>query len=255
MKIITLNIWAGIVYDSLIDFVVRHRDTTDIFCFQEVFHTETDKKFINLNARANIHTELVSVLPDHNYFFSCAQEKLEPGSVPTDYHLEFGLDTFTKKGLEIVKGETFVFRHKNAVVNSDLRDMGRNIQYITFNYNDKEYSLINFHGLWNGQGKSDTQERLEQSRKVRACMDTLPGEKILCGDFNLLPDTQSIKILEEGMVNLITKNNVTNTRSSLYTKSLKFADYVLVSPGVNIKKFEVLQDVVSDHLPLMLEFE
>jgi len=41
---------------------------------------------------------------------------------------------------------------------------------------------------------------------------------------------------------------------SLNTKSEKFADYVFVSPEVTVKDFMVLQDQVSDHLPLWVEF-
>ncbi len=39
---------------------------------------------------------------------------------------------------------------------------------------------------------------------------------ILCGDFNLMPDTKSIEILETGMQNLVKNYNVTSTRSSFY---------------------------------------
>ena len=57
------------------------------------------------------------------------------------------------------------------------------------------------------------------------------------------------------MKNLIKEYKVTTTRSHFYTKEHKFADYILVSPEIEVKKFEVIQDVVSDHLPLMLEFD
>ncbi|MBP8994985.1 MAG: hypothetical protein KBG30_14410 [Bacteroidales bacterium] len=86
-------------------------------------------------------------------------------------------------------------------------------------------------------------------------MDNFNGAKILCGDFNVAPDTKSMEILETSMNNLVKEYKVTTTRSHLYTKEHKFADYILVSPEIKVKKFEVIQDVVSDHLPLMLEFD
>lgn len=57
------------------------------------------------------------------------------------------------------------------------------------------------------------------------------------------------------MHNLISEYNVTSTRSSLYTKEEKFADYTFISKGIAVQGFRVLQDVVSDHLPLLLEFD
>ncbi len=78
----------------------------------------------------------------------------------------------------------------------------------------------------------------------------------MCGDFNLLPDTQSIQILEDtGLRNLIKETGVTSTRTSHYTKPEKFADYAFVSKNLNIKEFKVLPDEVSDHSPLCLEIK
>jgi len=68
------------------------------------------------------------------------------------------------------------------------------------------------------------------------------------------PDTESMAILETSMRNLIKENWVDSTRSHLHKGETKFADYVMVSPGVKIERFEVMQDTVSDHLPLFLEF-
>ena len=68
-------------------------------------------------------------------------------------------------------------------------------------------------------------------------------------------DTESMKVLEKGMRNLVKDYGVTSTRSHFYKKRGKFADYILVSPEVEVKDFKVLQESVSDHLPLYLEFD
>jgi endonuclease/exonuclease/phosphatase family metal-dependent hydrolase len=54
--------------------------------------------------------------------------------------------------------------------------------------------------------------------------------------------------------NLVAEFGVASTRTSLYTRPEKFADYVFVSAGVEVRGFRVLPDEVSDHAPLMLEF-
>ena len=56
------------------------------------------------------------------------------------------------------------------------------------------------------------------------------------------------------MRNLIADYHVTSTRSQLYKKDIKFADYILTSPGIKVKDFKVLPDEVSDHLALELDF-
>jgi endonuclease/exonuclease/phosphatase family metal-dependent hydrolase len=57
------------------------------------------------------------------------------------------------------------------------------------------------------------------------------------------------------MMNLIKKYKIKTTRSSFTpAEKGKFADYIFTSSEVNVHKFKVLKAEVSDHLPLLLEF-
>ena len=58
-----------------------------------------------------------------------------------------------------------------------------------------------------------------------------------------------------GLRNLVAEFGVTSTRTSLYTRPEPFADYVFVSDGIHVRDFRVLTDEVSDHAPLLLEFD
>ena len=55
------------------------------------------------------------------------------------------------------------------------------------------------------------------------------------------------------MRNLIKEFGVTSTRTSFYTKPVKFADYVFVSKDINLKNLKILPHEVSDHTPLLIE--
>ena len=58
------------------------------------------------------------------------------------------------------------------------------------------------------------------------------------------------------MRNLIKESGVTATRPERYFPYPdKFCDYILVDRDIAVKDFRVLQDEVSDHLPLVLDFE
>ena len=131
----------------------------------------------------------------------------------------------------------------------------RNLQYVTVEGASGPFSVVNFHGLWNGRGKGDSDERIEQSRKI---LEFLAGRRepfVLCGDFNLLPGTESLRMIEAaGLRNLVAEFGVRSTRTSLYARREKFADYVFVSEGIEVRDFRVLPDEVSDHAPLLVEF-
>ena len=59
---------------------------------------------------------------------------------------------------------------------------------------------------------------------------------------------------EAGLRNLVSEFGVLSTRTRLYARPERFADYVFVSPGIDVQNFGVLPDEVSDHAPLALEF-
>ncbi len=242
MKIITLNIWGGRVYEPLIKFLEDNKNI-DVFCFQEVYHEANGKEVLYTDASLDIFKKIKDVLPEYNSFYRPCLD---------DY---YGLAAFTKKSLNILEEEEiYVHKHKGYKPSDHVGFHAKNVQYIKILNNGKEVSIFNFHGLWNGQGKTDTEDRINQSQNVKKFMDSKTGEKILCGDFNLLPDTKSLSILENGMRNLIKDYGIESTRTSFYPKPIKFADYVLVSPGIEVKDFKVLPEEVSDHSALYLEF-
>lgn len=242
MKLITLNIWGGHVRNPLLNFIMSNRDT-DIFCFQEVYHharkkMSDDDREVSLN----IFSELQQLLPDHQGFFRPVLENA------------FGIGMFVKKGINILEeGEIII--HDNPEYPGHGPTHSRNLQWIKYRFNNQEYAILNVHGLWNGQGKTDTPERIAQSQRIREFMDNHDNTlKIVCGDFNLRPDTESLKIIEKGMVNHIQINKIESTRTSYYPKSEKFADYIFTSPELTVNTFKVMKDEVSDHAPLLLEF-
>ncbi len=169
---------------------------------------------------------------------------------------DYGLMTLVKKDMKITEeGEVFVHKHKGYIPDGDIGGHARNIQYIKTELNERPITVINFHGLWNGKGKTDTDDRIKQTNNILDFVKTIKGDYILCGDFNLLPDTESIKLFEsQGLTNLVKEYGVTSTRTSFYTKPERYADYIFTTKGIKIKDFRVLSDEVSDHAPLLLDF-
>jgi exonuclease III len=268
LRLETLNIWGGRLYPALLAYIRGQANKVDIFCFQEVYTTRSDNLWVrvasalasplrptnDLPERANIYQELQNALPQFDGYFSACQDHYAYHG-PVSFDLSFGLAIFARKTLHLDEvGEYFVYRKRNSVVGRDNATIGRSLQYLQFRFNSKPFTVMNVHGLWNGKGKTDSPERLEQSRKIKVFLEMTRGAKILCGDLNLLPHTQSLALLEDGMDNLVKTYGIPSTRSQFYERTERFADYILVSPEVTIRSFEVLDANVSDHLPLLLTF-
>lgn len=252
MKLICLNVWDGRVFDPLMDFIGRNADV-DIFCLQEVFNGERQFSFRG-GRRVNLFLEIQSRLSQHQGFF-VVTEKLDD-IPPRGLAIPYGIAIFAKNNITIKKHHhDYIFGNERLFKSDDARSHRRIIQTICIENAGKTIAISNVHGLWNGQGKTDTPQRVGQSEKIKKHIEQFKHDVVLTGDFNLLPDTKSLAIFREGMRDLVAEKGVTSTRSSLYTKPVLFADYIFTTPGVVVKDFKVLPDVVSDHLPLWLEFE
>ena len=254
LKLVTLNCWGGSAADQLIPFFAEKGKEIDIFCLQEMFDCpqsvlsarHPDRKEL----RGDIFKRVCDALPEHEgslAYFDDDRHRMAPA-------------LFVRRGVEVKTIEDFVvYRPERPVETGNAVISSRKLQYITFAFRGHDFTVANFHGLWVNGPKTDTPERLEHAREVRAFLDSLQGKKILCGDFNLLPETESLAIMRGDMRDLVKESGVGSTRTPLYRHyqnpaEPNFADYILASRDVEVHDFSVLPDVVSDHAPLQVTF-
>ncbi len=258
MKIITLNIWGGEAgKDKVLSSFDKYKDV-DIFCLQEVWSAPypeldgvstgnriTDQGLIMTESLQDIS----KVLTNHTPYFR------------PHYGEHFGIAMYVKNSLDITEeGEEFIHLEKGYMPAPEI-DQGhhaRNLQYVKIKTNEKHYTVLNFHGLWNGQGKGDSEARIQQSEKIISFINGQDKNNfVLAGDFNLSPDTKSLNMIAEELnaKNLIKDYGITSTRTSLYKKENRLADYIFTGSDIVVKDFKVLPDEVSDHSPLYVEVE
>lgn len=253
MRLISLNTWGGAAgADALLDFIGEHRDV-DIFCLQEMWyggeHWREEGKRIMPHlegVEGNLLQRVQAILPQHVVYFRSLFRDI------------YGLAIFIHRRFAVEKeGEHYVYQEPGWFSKEHPGNHARLLQYITFSTGAGKRTVLNFHGLWKpGATHGDIPERIGQSERIVEFISKLDHPFVLCGDFNLLPDTESVRIIEKaGLRNLITEYGVTSTRTSHYAKSERFADYAFVSSGIEVRDFKVLPDEVSDHSPLFLDFK
>lgn len=259
MKVLSLNTWCGKEFTRLVEFLTEKRDEVDVLCLQEIFDSNEFLK-INPNIRSNLWTEICKIFPTYQQFF-CPVMKDTDNQGTSIKGLLFGLGVLTKKTIEVeTEGDIFVYSSRFASIHGDPKTIPVNVQYVKLKMGTKSVLICHIKGKWFPGDKLDTPERIKQSEGILNFLKKHQEPKIICGDFNLLPETQSIKMLERSMKNLIKEFNIATTRSKLNTYcgkpgDQKFADYVFVSPEVRILNFAVPKVAVSDHLPMILEFK
>lgn len=254
MKLVSLNCWCGRKFRPLLSFIEREARDVDMFCFQEMM--DAPRHYPEYEDRADLMTQVEKLLPDFESFFHPMIDGVLPDGSLVDRDLPVGQAMFMRRGIEHgVAKDLFVYRTYNDVIDSDISSIPRNVQYVTLTGLKRPLNVLNFHGLWWNSSKDDNDHRLEQSRRILELLDTLEGEVILTGDFNLKPETESLALLERRLRNLVKEFGVTDTRTSLYGKPIRHADYMLASEGITAKSLDVPNLPISDHRPMVLEFD
>lgn len=266
MKLISLNALCGHVFEPLMDFIVREAPTTDVFCFQEMLsNPKGDLPMLPYMGRANVLEEIAGRLPGFAMEFFVTQDDydIEP-AYPGQMRL--GNATFYREGLTVTdRGGFFVYNGYNSYDGKkNYETLGHGAAFITV---DDALTVVNVHGNSQPANKLDTPKRLAQSQRIVDFLADRPGEKIVMGDFNLMPDTESVRMFERaGFRNLIREYKIANTRGSLMRSLFPeyehgpygfqdFADYAFATPGIAVRSFEVPDLPISDHLPMILEID
>jgi endonuclease/exonuclease/phosphatase family metal-dependent hydrolase len=256
MKIISINTHRGEKLEELLKFA--EEEMPDIICMQEVYALDD----IELNPQIGPGGRCFNF---HNIF---SNNKLFPYSffAPTfrfngserdlAYDGYFGNATYSSKPFNSAQSYFFdiLFEYEHQISRKDPSQQPRNMQLIMYEFLNKKLQVINTHGIW------QLKERKDDTSRTIKMIDTLLSHiipdipTIIVGDFNLLPETESIKNLENaGYQNLIKTFNIKSNRNSKGYPEI--IDYIFVSKDIIIQNFNVPNIEVSDHLPLILDFE
>ncbi|NKN36908.1 endonuclease/exonuclease/phosphatase family protein [Agrobacterium sp. a22-2] len=265
MRILSLNAWGGTLHAPLMDYLAAA--DPDILCLQEVVSSAVAAadwlayrdRDVELPQRPHLFDEIRAVLPGHDgSFHPTSRGDLFDGdkAVPC----EFGLATFVRRGYPVI-GQAVGFVHRAFSPDGwGPHPRARNAHCLrVFSYDGGfSVTVAQMHGLRDVAGKGDMPERDAQAQALAALIRQVwPGDErlVVCGDFNVLPGSRTFETLAGlGLTDLVTTRGFVDTRTSFYRKPGRFADYMLVTPEVEVVRFDVVeQPEVSDHRALLLE--
>jgi len=141
--------------------------------------------------------------------------------------------------------------------NWEKEDKGRSVLITEVDVNGILLQILNLHGIWTKDKEGDERTILQCEYIVNAALRRNIAT-IITGDFNLLPDTKSIEILSKNFRNLISEYCITSTRpkvSEWGKRNQHVCDYIFVNDLIEVNSFETIDSNITDHFPLMLDFE
>lgn len=258
-----MNAWGGALFDELLAWLPCAG--ADIACLQEVTRTpgltgwtrfEDGQR--TLPQRADLFDDVRRALPRHQATFVASDSGPVHDSTGARHRQDFGLATLVGEHLPII-GVDSAFVHGQFVDHIEWTVGNRPRIALAVRTVDRAVGrsvwVVQVHGLRDPIGKTDTPARRRQAerlaelvRRTREPHDLV----IVCGDFNLLPESETFSVLAEvGLTDLV---GMADTRTSHYRKPVRHASYMLVSDTTAVKRFEIMAEPeVSDHRALILD--
>lgn len=247
MKIISLNVASGLYFENLMEFITEHKATTDLFCFQEVSNGSDTKE----RPRKNLFADLCEILWDCFTPIVHAYEKYADLSLVTFIHNKQQIaakkwDILT----EYLLPEPYISRY----------DVGMCL-VTDIMMSQKTIRIMQLHGVWYPPDKLDSPEREIQCHALLHLInENNVDAHILLWDFNLHPETTTIKTLAKQLVNLNERFGITDTRGPwtryYWTDQYQpYADYAFTSASIPVRSYTVEEKILSDHKALILEID
>lgn len=251
MKIVTLNLWnGGRLFEDAQKFLLDQH--ADMYFLQEVYN--------GINAtfekRLRTATLLQETFPEFSAYFAPAYCDTRE----TEGNIDEGQLLLSRYPL-LETENMFVdipYGLYNQEMMTDFSHFPANIQKAAIEIDSKRITLLNVHGPVNLNGTEDDERRAHMREII---LNNITEYTIVAGDFNIRPNTETVRALEKKLTNVFRGELETsfNVKRKDLTKNAGYAhavvDMVFVTPAIKVTtKVHPIVDV-SDHLPLVVEVE
>lgn len=228
LQILSLNVERGALCENLLDYIRGYLPEVSVFCFQE-----TDGgilPFIDDMLR-----------DDFNGYHALKPAEPNP----------FTLSTYIRKDIQVEEVDSLYEDNFES-------DVGLVMFFDLCTKDGARLNVANVYGAPYPGNKLDTSGRLKVTRELVERGKELNYPQVLIGDFNLLPEAQSVReFAANGYRDLIDEYKIPTTRNERAWKRYPdspqlYADYAFVRGDSMRCDFAVDDVMVSDHLPLRL---
>ncbi len=243
MKIIQLNIWGGKLGQQIIDFF--NDEKPDFVCMQEVndLKGRAGYKFFATLDEIKEGAGFKEAFMSANYSSGYMERQLEYGNaILSNLPFKATKTIFTS-------GE---YKNNFDIVSDDGNI--RNLQVTQTEVGGKTLNILNHHGYHLGLNKLGDYRTIRQINMIADTIENLEGPVILCGDLNLSPASDSVKILDKKLTNLSVANDLKRTYNQFSVVN-EVCDYIFVNDQIKVVDFKMSDELLSDHKALILNFD
>lgn len=240
MKILQLNVWTGRIKGAILDFLSKNE--FDVICMQEAVWGGSQAELENLFATVDQIKEASGLEYD------CKSSNWGMRIFAEDNIMEQGNVVLCKEKPTEVRSE--LVHNEYGLIKSvqDFYEHAYTLQIVKL---ANGITIVNHHGYWKPTPLGDD-TTVKVMKKVADIVRELSGPVVMCGDLNIIHKAPAMRELDF-LRDLTHEYHIDNTLSGLKFNGKVACDHILVNDKVEVQDFRVLEDVVSDHKPLLAE--
>ena len=235
-KILQLNVWTGRIKGSLLEFF-KNNDF-DIICLQEAVWSENEKALQIFSDTVNQIKECSKLEYESraaNWFIESFNSIIYQGNIV------LSREEIIDEKIELVYG-----KEKLAENAEDLANHCYKAQLIKLK---NGLNVVNYHGYWlpNPIGDGTT---VKVMKNVTKMFKDVTGPLVMCGDLNIVHESPAMRELDF-LKDLTHEYHINNTLNKLKFIGEVACDHILTSKEIEVTKFEVIDEPISDHKALV----
>ena len=242
MKLIQLNTWSCKLPTEITK--LFQNEKPDIACLQEIVTAVDGGKIIDT---------IDTILNDYPFEYTFNTPLVEFNFM----HRQATRGNMIASNLTIFNNNE-LWTHGSFFKNFDYINSGgynvaRNIAHAEISTPEGNVHVLTLHGYHIKEHKNGDEQTMHACRELVAYASALHGPVIITGDFNLSPESESLKLVNKAFRNLSIENELSTTRNHLTSKK-EVCDYIFVNDKIRVENFFMSDAVASDHNALVLEF-
>lgn len=167
----------------------------------------------------------------------------------------FGNAVLTKH--PIIKTRTYPITGEFKVYENleDYQENTRNLQEVQVKVLSGElFTVFNHHGYWD-RSPLGNEQSVEALQKVSTIVTSTNGPVIFAGDLNVIAESPAMQAFSGLLEDLTDTHKLTTTLSELGKVQDVPCDHIMVTNDVTVLNYTASPRLVSDHMPIVLEFE
>lgn len=242
----------------------------DILCLQE-FYTN-DQQFKNIEyIRDTLGYAYVHFSPSISQTIKARNKSQQLNWKNGILNQKWGVATFSKYPIEHTTRLDFQNSQVNDCIYSDIKIEGKlmrvfNVHYESVHLANKDYATIDSlesvqSTRWTSvrnilrKMKYANLRRAVQAEEVASLANSFEGRSIICGDFNDIPISYTYHHTRGKMKDAFVERG--NGYGATYVKNFPLfrIDYVLLDAQIQVKSYQRLDKVLSDHLGVVVGFD